>query len=169
VTPSTNAALFVLVSSLQSPATPRQPWGPDYRRRAKGHGHLKMSEPAAHERIQVTPLRRTQGYLLGSSQPALWVGLAFQQGHRSLSLPLRMRSRALTPSHRLGSHLPRMSMNFLLWSWVYSGTSLLHGIHLLDLDSKWKSYKVGSWPAERHGGIYFTDAGTQGRCWQYLN
>jgi hypothetical protein len=63
VTPSTNAALFVLVSSLQSPATPRQPWGPDYRRRAKGHGHLKMSEPAAHERIQVTPLRRTQGSL----------------------------------------------------------------------------------------------------------
>lgn len=48
---------------------------------------------------------------------------------------------------------PRMSMNFLWWSWMYSGTSSLHGIQWFRLESKWKSYKVGRWPSGKHGCV----------------
>lgn len=121
--------------------------------RAEGHRHLQMSRGTEKE-SKCHPLGKTHGSR--SASPHQHSGWDWEfHWDRGIFYPSTQNENHICLNRSFGSHVPRMSTNFLSWEWTYSGTNWLHGIHFFCVESKWKSYKVGRWPVIKSGQFCF--------------
>lgn len=114
------------------------------------------AQPAAHERDpKCRPLGKAHGSR-SSVSPNQHSG-GDSEYHRDLRIffPSSQNENQTRLNRGFGSHLPRMSINFLSREWTYFGTNLFHGIHFFCVGSKWKSNKVGRWPVTNSGLFHF--------------
>lgn len=121
--------------------------------RAEGHRPLQLSRGTEKE-SKCHPLGKTHGSHSASPHQHSGWDWEFHWDHR-IFYPSTQNEKHICLNWSFGSHVPRMSTNFLSREWTYSGTNWFHGIHFFCVESKWKSYKVGRWPVIKSGQFCF--------------